>query len=115
MADKWVKYFSEDDVQLFTMFNIDIGAALVTIGEKENNPDLIKRGMNIDEDLWHFRMGERSGLERNAAKLNTPDEVMNNKYTRQARVEALAATYSRLESLELSPFDWGMKTVEDVI
>jgi hypothetical protein len=108
---QFTKYFSEEDVQLFSSWSFDMGEALVVIGEKENMPELVQRGLRMDEDLWHFRATERSGIDKTADKKTMADELMNGKESRAARVAALAGAYERMEELEVSPFDWGMKEV----
>jgi len=108
---QFTKYFSEEDTQLFSEWSLDMGEALVAIGQKENIPELVQRGERMDEDLWHFRVTERSGFDKVADKKTAADKLMNGKESRAARVAALAGAYERMESLELSPFDWGMKEV----
>ncbi len=108
---QFTKYFSEEDTELFASWSLDMGEALVAIGEKEGKPELVQRGLRMDEDLWHFRVTERSGVDKTADKKTVADELMNGKESRAARVAALAGAYERMEALEGSPFDCGMKEV----
>lgn len=120
------RYFSEEDVADFQLWNIDVGSALMNIGKKEGNDALYEKGRRTMADLWHFRGVDRSGVDilaeektqlenlmgcrgtlRVSQNKNGETEITVNKTGcgcdpdfRAKRVAQLAEAYGKIEQLD---------------
>lgn len=118
-------------VEMFQMFDLDIGSAMVAAGRKSGNEELIAKGEKTAASLLVYRPRNRAGENMEAEKKTSIREKMGHpgifaikkngdgthdiivqktgvggdKAFRAARTAALAAAYAERMDSEISPFE----------
>jgi hypothetical protein len=123
------------DVELFQMFDLDIGSCMIAQGHKANDPALVNKGQRVQSSLLVYRNRNRAGDNVQADAKTNYRKLMGHPGTfsieidksgkgehkvnmqktgigcdkafRASRVASLAAAYAENTVSEVSPFDVG--------